>query len=132
VTLRPRQEAALWIVALSVILIAAFTLEGTRHVPSTCIFHAVTGLPCASCGMTRAFIALGHGRFADALALNIASPVLFATTWILFLLAWIQALRGQALIRPLWIRTKRILVPATLFLMASAWALNLGHLWVGR
>ena len=35
-----------------------------------CIFHHVTGEPCLTCGATRAAIALFHGNFPAAFALN--------------------------------------------------------------
>ncbi len=35
-----------------------------------CIFHHVTGEPCLTCGATRAAIALLHGNFPAAFALN--------------------------------------------------------------
>ena len=31
---------------------------------------SVAGIPCAACGGTRAAVALSHGRFAEALAMN--------------------------------------------------------------
>jgi hypothetical protein len=31
-----------------------------------CLFHAITGRPCATCGATRAAIALFHGQFLAA------------------------------------------------------------------
>ncbi len=32
---------------------------------------------CPTCGMTRAFAALGHGRFSEALHYNRAAPIVF-------------------------------------------------------
>lgn len=41
-----------------------------------CLFKNITGMPCPSCGMTRAFLFLGHGQIAKATALNpLALPV---------------------------------------------------------
>jgi hypothetical protein len=46
-----------------------------------CPFRAVTGLPCASCGMTHAFVALAGGRVADALSASPAGALLAALAW---------------------------------------------------
>lgn len=37
------------------------------HLPSICPFHSLTGLPCPGCGLTRAFVCLGHGQFSQSL-----------------------------------------------------------------
>jgi Protein of unknown function (DUF2752) len=41
-----------------------------------CLFHALTGHPCATCGMTRSAIALFHGDFVSAWKWN---PLAFLT-----------------------------------------------------
>jgi hypothetical protein len=38
-----------------------------------CLVKGLTGLDCPGCGMTRAFLLIGHGRFADAAAMHPAS-----------------------------------------------------------
>jgi Protein of unknown function (DUF2752) len=40
-----------------------------------CLFHSLTGYPCATCGATRAAIALFHGQFLTAWKWN---PLAFA------------------------------------------------------
>ena len=40
-----------------------------------CVFHEITGLPCATCGMTRCGIQFFHGQFLAALKWN---PLVFA------------------------------------------------------
>lgn len=40
-----------------------------------CPFRSLTGIDCPFCGMTRATVALGEGRWHDALALHPLAPV---------------------------------------------------------
>lgn len=46
------------------------------HGPVTCPLLALTGVPCPACGLTRSFVALGDGRWADAWAAHPLGPVL--------------------------------------------------------
>lgn len=43
--------------------------------PSLCPFHALTGLPCPGCGMTRSVICLMHGHLHDAVYFHPLGPV---------------------------------------------------------
>ncbi len=44
---------------------------GGKAIPGSCFFKYVTGHNCPTCGMTRSFISIGHGRFYDAMKFNI-------------------------------------------------------------
>ena len=46
--------------------------------PELCSFRKITGMDCAGCGMTRCFIALGHGDLPSAWTYNPAGILLFA------------------------------------------------------
>jgi hypothetical protein len=48
--------------------------------PSPCPFFHFTGWPCGSCGLTRAFVCCGHGRFAEAFVWHPLGPPLFIAT----------------------------------------------------
>jgi hypothetical protein len=110
-------------------LTVSFAASSTRGWGIPCLFHALTGIPCPSCGMTRAFLALSHGRFHEALDLHLASPCVYLAAWVILVLSTLQLLRGRDLLTPTWHRLKDALVPLTLILMALAWLLNLYHWW---
>jgi hypothetical protein len=56
---------------LSVFIIAAsFVMPFTGFGIDLCALHAVTGLPCPGCGLTRAFIAASAGDLTVALGAN--------------------------------------------------------------
>jgi hypothetical protein len=48
--------------------------------PPLCSFKAVTGLPCLSCGMTRSWVHLVHGRLAEAWSMSPLGAVLCVLT----------------------------------------------------
>ena len=80
----PRSRSAVlvaWICAALLGLSWLLPADGVpRFLPGldTCAFHAATGLPCPGCGLTRAFIALSHGRFHTAWALHPFAYPLYA------------------------------------------------------
>jgi hypothetical protein len=50
-------------------------------VPFTCPFRAATSLPCASCGMTHAFVLLARGELGAALAASPLGALLAGAVW---------------------------------------------------
>ncbi|HMR09469.1 MAG TPA: DUF2752 domain-containing protein, partial [Polyangiaceae bacterium] len=63
-----------------------------------CSFRQLFGSPCPTCGLTRAFSALSHGRMQDALSYHGAAPVVYAGFWIgalASLLAFLSAARQR-------------------------------------
>ncbi len=80
------------------LLVAMAAAGGSPRLhPLPCGFHALTGLPCALCGGTRAALALMRGDWSAAAYLN---PLAFAVVPVAFLLAatfLIEALRGRSL-----------------------------------
>ncbi len=64
-----------WSVALVVgwgglVATAVYLEQRTGHEVSLCLFRRITGLPCLTCGSTRAVLSLGAGDLAQALAHN--------------------------------------------------------------
>ncbi len=68
----------LWLSVSVLSLGAAATWLGLGLPWPRCMFHQLTGLPCATCGMTRCGIEFFHGHFFAALKWN---PLVFALLW---------------------------------------------------
>lgn len=51
---------------------------GRAILPTLCVWRQVTGMDCPGCGLTRAFVALAHGRWLEAWKFNRAAPLIFA------------------------------------------------------
>ncbi len=67
-------------------LIAAASFLAARflpvlELPYPCPFRALTGLPCASCGMTHAFVLLAHGEALGAFAASPLGALLALGAW---------------------------------------------------
>jgi hypothetical protein len=65
-------------------LLAARILPMARLVPS-CPFHRMTGLPCPTCGGTRAAVLLSHGDVSAALSMNPLVVVAFLGALLFFI-----------------------------------------------
>ncbi|HEY7737869.1 MAG TPA: DUF2752 domain-containing protein [Candidatus Limnocylindria bacterium] len=66
--------------AAAALVAAAVVPSGVvREGPVVCPFRAVTGRPCPSCGMTRSWSAMGHGRFVEASGHHLFGPITFLT-----------------------------------------------------
>jgi hypothetical protein len=82
-----------------------------------CAFKAAYGIPCATCGMTRGWIAAIHGRFAEARAFNgYALETLGATMVLAVALAVVASLARRS------VRGALVLGAAAALLWAVAWA----------
>jgi hypothetical protein len=77
---RPGIPEAFAAVAVLSFLVARFVPVLDVHYQ--CTFRAITGLPCASCGMTHAFVALAHGDVAGAWAASPGGALLAAGAWL--------------------------------------------------
>ena len=88
---------------IALILGVAGLVFPLERLPPLCVFKAVTGWPCLTCGMTRSLIHLKHFDILGAFVANplIAAFALFAGAFCLY--AWIAVL----------FRTRRIRIHTT-------------------
>ncbi len=67
-------------------LLAAMSFVAARflpllEIPVVCPMRALADIPCATCGMTHAFVRLAHGELARALAASPLGALLAAASW---------------------------------------------------
>ena len=118
-----------WISLAALAVLALSVLFAPQSLPevSTCVFYAWTGVPCAGCGMTRAFCALGHGDAAAAWAYHPLSFPLYAC--VVLAAVWpvlVRVVPGVAvLLRPRWLLGGAIVYALSLALFGvwRAWPL---------
>ena len=103
----------------------ALRLGLAQYIPVTCPLRGLTGIPCASCGLTRAAAALCHGQWAAASGYNVAAiPLALFGVAALLLLSW-EAITERPILRPLWARYSGLLTWSAVALMSVAWVVNL-------
>ena len=102
--------ASLVVVAMSMLMrsegVTAVYLPGTSlPLPDTCMAKRMFGLPCPGCGMTRAFISIGHGQWGRAWGFNPASFILYPFVAVQIpwhaMQYWLCRRRGSGVVVPL-------------------------------
>lgn len=91
-TSEERQVAWLWLVAAGSVAVLVPLFVALSPIQPKCPFHVLTGIPCPSCGATRAGLALVAGKPVTALRWNPLAA-----------LAEVAFLAG-GLLAPLWLR----------------------------
>ena len=89
-------------------------------IPLVCPARALTGLPCPTCGMTHAFVAVAHGDVAAALAASPAGALLAALAWLLSAADLVRLVVGARL-PAVPERTARLLVAAGAVALVVNW-----------
>lgn len=124
-----RRDVTFPLFVAAVYLISVITpehaLDGARH--SICVFHNVTGLPCPGCGMTRAFLAIGHGNVISAWKLN-ALSLPFYLGGLLWLGNEVVALAGRRAVHLSQKTVNRASLTA-LVVISAYWVYRLATAW---
>jgi hypothetical protein len=100
---------ALVIVCSAAVFVASwFYAPYVDHGPTICALRGLTGIPCPSCGLTRAFCDIVHGHFAGAAVHNaVAFPlaVLFLGALII---APLELVLGRRISLYRWLYSTRV------------------------
>lgn len=110
---------------VGVLMTASFT-EAPAHLSlSPCAFYNLTGLPCPACGLTRGFVALGHGHMAASFAWHPLAPVLYAALLGALVASVLAAARGRPLLCGQ--RTTRYSAAIATVAVLAVWLWRLSH-----
>ncbi|HNS98895.1 MAG TPA: DUF2752 domain-containing protein [Polyangiaceae bacterium] len=87
---RQRHQAMVWgllVLGLGGMLGVSFLVspddidEGRVALTPACPTKQWFGMPCPTCGMSRAFASLSRGQWGEAMRYNRASPIVYVLTW---------------------------------------------------
>jgi hypothetical protein len=89
--------------------------------PFVCPLRGLAGLPCATCGMTHAFVHLAHGEVVRAFSASPLGALLAAGAWLYAVLDLARWLAGAPLPVP-GARAVRVATAAGIALLLANWA----------
>jgi hypothetical protein len=89
--------------------------------PYTCPLKGLTGVPCATCGMTHAFVHLAHGDVSLALRASPLGAVLAGGAWLFALADGVRVAAGGPLPVPS-VRALRTATAAGILALLANWA----------
>lgn len=95
-------------------------------IPYTCPAKGMLGIPCATCGMTHAFVALAHGDLAAALHASPLGAALAGAAWLYVLLDLTRLAAGRPFPSPSQRHLRLAAALGALALLAN-WAWLLAH-----
>lgn len=90
-----------------------------------CLFRNIFGIPFPGCGMTRAFLFLGHFHFYEAIKLNPNSPLAFFIVISMWCSNVIRLLTGKEVRIQLTHRESLLIFLISMGLMGAGWTYNL-------
>lgn len=98
----PRQLGLLWgTVAVALVLLASGAEQLAQNLPH-CTFKALLGIPCPTCGVTRAALALARLDVASALRVNPLATLFWLALVPGGLVAGVSTLAGRPPKEPRW------------------------------
>jgi len=117
------------VIALSFLIPTLKSHHAWLNVP--CVFHAVTGLPCLACGLTRSFVFTAHGAFAHAFEMHLLGPILFVATCAAAAYMGTSLVTGYGVRYSLSTRARRIAFWSTLGIFLACWGIKLAFIRSG-
>jgi hypothetical protein len=117
-----RRRKAWHAAGIAALLAVAALTDPVRPLPfEVCLIHRLTGVPCPTCGMTRAVCQAVHGRWADSVASHPAGVLVAAGFFAWMLWAGAEGWRGRLLAETWRRRATRVLVVVIAVVSLANW-----------
>lgn len=98
---------------------------------TVCPLRATTGIPCGSCGMTRACTELARGDLVAASGHHLAAIPFGLFVLTLIAMLGIEAAAGKPIVKPQWNRWSGIIIWSALAIVLVGWIVNLVNHFAG-
>jgi hypothetical protein len=121
VTRAKRANAAVFFVFTFSVFVVSFFLHPVDSGVSMCIFRNLTGLPCPSCGLTRAFCAFSQLDFHKAFGHYPLVPLAYAFWLTVIVSSFWTAASGMNLADRIWRKINRQVTAGAITLLAASW-----------
>lgn len=98
-------------------------------IPIPCLWRAVTGLPCPSCGLTTALAWMARGEIARAWHSNPCGPFVYLAAWVF--LAWGLLAAAFGVADPGEALNRRPVIAGVICMYIAVWLVRLAWIWLG-
>lgn len=129
-TARRLYRLVLWAAAGGYLWLGYTLFQGSSGGPGVCLIKEVTGVPCPSCGTTRAIEALAHGNLQASFLLNPFGLLVFALMMVIPVWVVVDLLTGRTtfyrayLLSEQILRRKYIAIPLAILVLLN-WVWNI-------
>lgn len=121
-----RKNNRLTLMVFLFVILASITLPVDPNMTLIpCLFKSVFHILCPGCGMTRAFILLGHFHFQEALKMNINSIFIYIIILTLTMNGIVGVMTGRKIKLQLSGRLTILIFTIGYFLTMAGWSYNL-------
>ena len=120
-----RTIRALGAIGISLALVSMLLIMPENYPLPSCEFHALTGLSCLTCGLTRSFHAMLLGELSSAFSYHLMGPLIVLSMIVTASVLAYEAVSGRRLHFATW--KKRHLYVMTVFMIVwlAYWGIRL-------
>jgi hypothetical protein len=101
-----------------------------QNIPFTCLFHAITGHSCLTCGMTRSLHAMIHGDWVASFQYHLFGPAVFMGMLLCLIIFTADAIQGKHSRIATDTKIRRYAIGMTAIVLLAYWGSRLASEWI--